>query len=165
MCVLVWELMCMCPYVCVFCFTVLDIEFKALCMLSKYSITNGMPVPRVYYHIWLSKCTLFLNFDIYFYFMCMDISPTCIAVHHGCAWCLWRWGEGIKWPWSWSFRWLWATIWVVGIKLRSFGRAASTLPHWASSPAHLCSSHALVYVIKAWLKLSSSIKCLELWAM
>jgi hypothetical protein len=74
----------MCPYVCVFCFTVLDIEFKALCMLSKYSITNGMPVPRVYYHIWLSKCTLFLNFDIYFYFMCMDIClHVCLCTQGG----------------------------------------------------------------------------------
>jgi len=33
------------------------------------------------------------------------------------------------------YRWLWATMWLLGIELRSFGRAVSALNHWAISPA------------------------------
>lgn len=32
-------------------------------------------------------------------------------------------------------RWLWATMWLLGLELRSSGRAACTLNHWAISPA------------------------------
>jgi hypothetical protein len=31
--------------------------------------------------------------------------------------------------------WLWATMWLLGFELRTFGRAISTLNHWAISPA------------------------------
>ena len=35
------------------------------------------------------------------------------------------------------YRWLWATMWLLGIELRTSGRAAvSALNHWAISPAH-----------------------------
>ena len=33
-------------------------------------------------------------------------------------------------------RWLWATMWLLGIELRTSGRAASALNGWAISPAH-----------------------------
>jgi len=32
------------------------------------------------------------------------------------------------------YRWLWATMWLLGIELRTSGRAVSDLPHWAISP-------------------------------
>jgi hypothetical protein len=38
--------------------------------------------------------------------------------------------------WNWSHRWLWTTKWVLRTKLRFCARAASTLNHWAMSPAH-----------------------------
>ena len=33
-----------------------------------------------------------------------------------------------------QYRWLWATMWVLGFELRTSGRAASALNHWAFSP-------------------------------
>jgi len=39
--------------------------------------------------------------------------------------------EGIR-P---HYGWLWATMWLLGIELRTSGRAASALNHWAISPA------------------------------
>ena len=33
------------------------------------------------------------------------------------------------------YRWLWATIWLLGIEFRTFGRAGSALNHWVISPA------------------------------
>ena len=39
--------------------------------------------------------------------------------------------EGIKS----HYRWLWATLWLLGIELRTFRRAASALNHWAISSA------------------------------
>jgi hypothetical protein len=33
------------------------------------------------------------------------------------------------------YRWLWATMWLLGIELRTSGRAASALNPWAISPA------------------------------
>ena len=33
------------------------------------------------------------------------------------------------------YRWLWATMWLLGIELRTSGRAASALNRWAISPA------------------------------
>ena len=32
-------------------------------------------------------------------------------------------------------RWLWATMWMLGLELRTSGRAVSALNHWAISPA------------------------------
>jgi hypothetical protein len=37
------------------------------------------------------------------------------------------------------YRWLWATMWLLGIELRTSGRAASALNCWATSPARLLS--------------------------
>jgi hypothetical protein len=34
------------------------------------------------------------------------------------------------------YRWLWATMWLLGIEVRTSGRAVSVLNHWAISPAH-----------------------------
>ena len=33
------------------------------------------------------------------------------------------------------YRWLWATMWLLGIELRTFGRAGNALNRWAISPA------------------------------
>ena len=35
------------------------------------------------------------------------------------------------------YRWLWATMWLLGIELRTSGRAVSALNCWAISPARL----------------------------
>jgi hypothetical protein len=52
-----------------------------------------------------------------------------------CMQCLQKPEEGTRSPLNWSFRWLWAVRWMLGIELRSSGRAASTLTCWAISPA------------------------------
>jgi hypothetical protein len=36
------------------------------------------------------------------------------------------------------YRWLWATMWLLGIELRTSGRTASALNLWAISPAPSC---------------------------
>jgi hypothetical protein len=36
--------------------------------------------------------------------------------------------------WNCCYQWLWGTMWVLGIKLRSSGGAASTPNHWAIPP-------------------------------
>jgi hypothetical protein len=36
-----------------------------------------------------------------------------------------------------QYRWLWATMWLLGIELRTSGRAVGALNHWAISPAPL----------------------------
>jgi hypothetical protein len=51
--------------------------------------------------------------DVY-YFMCVSVLLTCTSVHHMCNWCLRRW---------------WASMWVLGIKPRSF--ITSVLNHWS----------------------------------
>jgi len=33
------------------------------------------------------------------------------------------------------YRWLWATMWLLGIELRTSGRAVGALNHWVTSPA------------------------------
>ena len=33
------------------------------------------------------------------------------------------------------YRWLWATVWLLGIELRTSGRTVNVLNHWAISPA------------------------------
>jgi hypothetical protein len=42
------------------------------------------------------------------------------------------------------YRWLWATMWLLGIELRTFVRAASALNYWAISAA-LISLYKLEY--------------------
>jgi hypothetical protein len=36
------------------------------------------------------------------------------------------------------YRWLWATMWLLGIELRTSGRVDSALNWWAMSPAPIC---------------------------
>ena len=70
---------------------------------------------------------LVLCWDIYFYAWMLY------------AWMLWTMNlhiqcypeEGIRF----HYRWLWATIWSLGVELRTSGRAASALNGWAISPA------------------------------
>jgi hypothetical protein len=54
-------------------------------------------------------------------------------------------------PWGWNHRQLWAAMWLLGIELRSSGRAANAVNHWTISPApkvrilttiHIFSEHA-----------------------
>jgi hypothetical protein len=53
------------------------------------------------------------------------------------------------------YRWLWATMWLLGIELRTSGRAVSALNHWAISPAlALC-----IFVRFFWYK--KILKCLN----
>jgi len=40
-------------------------------------------------------------------------------------------GEGIRS----HYRWLWAILWLLGIELRTSGRAVSALNHWAIAPS------------------------------
>jgi hypothetical protein len=40
------------------------------------------------------------------------------------------------------YRWLWATMWLLGIELRTSGRAASAFNRWAISPAPCVTSYS-----------------------
>ena len=55
------------------------------------------------------------------YFMHMNVLSLCSVTPE----------EGIRS----HYRWLWATMWLLGIELRTSGRAVSALNHWAISPA------------------------------
>ena len=46
------------------------------------------------------------------------------------------------------YRWLWATMWLLGIELRSSGRAVSALNHWAISIAHRSHSYSNYYTMQ-----------------
>ena len=52
------------------------------------------------------------------------------------------------------YRWLWATMWLLGVELRTSGRAVSALNHWAISPALVQGTLILCingpYVYKQW---------------
>jgi hypothetical protein len=63
-----------------------------------------------------------LFFKIYFLFIWVHCS--CLQTHNR---------RGIRS----HCRWLWATMWLLGIELRTSGRAVSALNHWAISPAQI----------------------------
>jgi len=69
------------------------------------------------------------------------ISTVVMKLHEagGRSWCRWR--GAAYWPakevTGSHYRWLWAAMWLLGIELRTSGRAASALNHWAISPAPL----------------------------
>ena len=83
--------------------------------------------------------TSFSFFIIYFYLMCI------VFYLHTCLW-------GCQLPWSWSYRQLWTTMWLLGIELRTSGRAASALNRWAISPAPLFFFLKWDYYIIRWNK-------------
>lgn len=68
----------------------------------------------------------FCYFVDFFYFMCYR----CFAyIYDMCV-------PGVS-PWNCSYRRLWATMYGLGIELRSSRKAASTSDHWAISPAQI----------------------------
>jgi hypothetical protein len=66
---------------------------------------------------------LFLNFflRIYLFLLCMSILLLSSDTPE----------EGIRS----HYRWLWATMWLLGVELRTSGRAVGALNRWAISPA------------------------------
>ena len=69
-----------------------------------------------------SSISVLFLFLIFIYLLCIQY-PVCV---YAC-----RPEEGTR-PY---YRWLWATMWLLGIELRTFGRADNALNHWAISPA------------------------------
>ena len=65
---------------------------------------------------------LFLFCFFYIYLLCIQYSVYMYAC---------RPEEGTRS----HYRWLWATMWLLGIELRTFGRAGNALNLWAISPA------------------------------
>ena len=65
----------------------------------------------------------------WFCFCFLDVFILCIWVH--CS-CLQTHQKRASDP---HYRWLWATMWLLGIELRTSGRATGALNHWAISPA------------------------------
>ena len=74
------------------------------------------------YSLFCLVCFFLKYLFIYLFIMC-TIFSFCMYV--------WRPEEGTR-P---HYRWLWATMWLLGIELRTFGRAGSALNLWAISPA------------------------------
>lgn len=58
-------------------------------------------------------------------------------------------------PWHWTYRKLWASIWMLGIKPGSFGKAESPLNDWANSPAPVCTPLLWVLCVLTLRRLSS----------
>ena len=58
------------------------------------------------------------------------------------------------------YRWLWATMWLLGIELRTFGRAGSALNHWAISPVpyHSTIQSALYVLLILTVNLSTQLE-------
>jgi hypothetical protein len=71
-------------------------------------------------HLFLSSSSsfLFLRFSNLFYMSTLMLSSDTPEEHMGS-----------------HYRWLWVTMWLVGIELRTSGRAVSALNHWVISPA------------------------------
>ena len=89
----------------------MDSGVGQLCSLFKISL----------FYVYECSGFLFVSFCLLFVFECSNWMDTCMPE------------EGIRS----RYRWLWATIWVLGIELRTSGRAASALNRWAISPAPL----------------------------
>jgi hypothetical protein len=73
------------------------------------------------------NCITFVYFfkDLFIYFMYMST----LSLSSGTP------EEGI----GSHYRWLWATMWLLGIELRTSGKAGRALDYcWATSPAHIC---------------------------
>lgn len=77
---------------------------------------------------WLLKIIIWI-FYVYGFFL-----PTCMSVHSMCL-ITEETRRGLLIPWKWGFRRLWAAAWVLGIKLKSFGRTASAPDGWSISEA------------------------------
>jgi hypothetical protein len=59
----------------------------------------------------------FLRFYLFNVYEHTIVCPYCLQIQQNC------------------YRWLWTTMWLLGIELRTSGRAVSVLNHWAISPA------------------------------
>jgi hypothetical protein len=67
---------------------------------------------------------------------------------------IWMPEEGIRS----HYRWLWATMWLLGIELRTSGRVANILNHWTISPGPLFRTfYWLFYLTKRHASLVKSI--------
>jgi hypothetical protein len=67
--------------------------------------------------------SLVFFFKIYLFISCMCVYCRCLQTHQKKA----------SDP---HYRWLWVTMWLMGIELRTSGRAVSLLNCWVISPAH-----------------------------
>jgi hypothetical protein len=79
--------------------------------------------------------TTFNIFKDYFYCMCSGVLTACTAHCTTGMWCPQRPAEGIRSLCNWQYRWTWATMGMLGIKPRTFRRAAGALKPWVISPA------------------------------
>jgi len=93
----------------------ISVRSYCLCLLSA-------GIAGVYHQTWPICGRFFCKFLFFFFFNLLHThthTPTCMPE------------KGIRS----QDRWLWATMWLLGIELRTSGRADSVLNHWAISPA------------------------------
>jgi hypothetical protein len=96
----------------------------------------------------LCSCITFYRpnfFSFLFYFLKIYLFISCMWVH--CCYLQTHQKRALD-P---HYRWLWATMWLLGIELRTSGRAVSVLNHWAISPAH-CFLVVFVVVVFKWMR-------------
>ena len=86
---------------------------------------------------------LFLIFYLFlFYFMCMNVLPACLSVHHMSAWCPGKPEEGIRFPRTgvtdgcktpsvcWELnRWWGLDLWLLRTKTEDFSAGIALYPH------------------------------------
>jgi hypothetical protein len=88
---------------------------KNLCMFKLQRLL--WIILKICHSLWFLKIYLF----IYLFILCLWAHCSCLQTPE----------EGIRS----HYRWLWATMWLLGIELRTSGRAVSALNHWVISPA------------------------------
>lgn len=83
-------------------------------------------------HLMKDSRILWYPFQLYFYFMYVDVLCACKSVYHMCA-VITETRRGCQNIWKWSYRWLVAVMGVQKTKPAS-GRVASVLNLWGNSP-------------------------------
>lgn len=84
----------------------------------------------------------------------------CFACMYVCASCMYLGGQRGHWmPWDWSYRQLWGTMWVLGFKPGSSGRAASALSYGAIPLAlkYSFSTHCKINLFRLKVSLPTSV--------
>ena len=105
--------------------------------LQECSISAFHIIWRSYRHI-----QVFLLFDIQKLYVCECFAYMYVCALHACL--VLAGARRRHWtPWSWSHRRLGATMWVMGIKVRTSERAVSALNHRAVSPAPLSPTYLI----------------------
>ena len=96
-----------------------DWSTRAMVQIQKLKCAPPPPPVKILQGLFFNLCLfLFLRFTYFMYMITLSLSSHTPVEGMGS-----------------HYRWLWATMWLLGIELRTSGRAVSSLIPWAISPA------------------------------